>query len=271
MQTRLIRQEQRAELTDAHRGALDSICQETEALLGRLQREARQRLHQEIAHLQQKWEVEGSKLRTAEALHATAVEKLVAQHAAEAKEWEHALARHPSDAKLFKFSVRGLSGNPFCGSVPRSIFEADPDSALAHMYNGDWDYAKDEDGRAIVNSDPANWPLILNWLSFGTVPSNPSESLRSECRYWQLDKLLAAIDANDNSDICVTHTDTKGLDINRASVEGNYNFTVSGLVPDLPKRLSTAGSSGPFPCMPFTLAGRDWKLEFNHDNLTITS
>ena len=55
--------------------------------------------------------------------------------------------------------------------------------------------AKDEEGRTVVNSDPANWPLILNWLSFGTVPSDPSDSLLSECNYWQLEKLLAAINA----------------------------------------------------------------------------
>ncbi len=103
-------------------------------------------------------------------------------------------------SKLFKFSVRGCCATSgLSGSVPHSIFLAEPASALAQAYSGQWDYAKDEEGRAVVNSDPDNWPIILNWLSFGTVPTNPTESLLSECRYWHLDRLLAAIDARSSS------------------------------------------------------------------------
>ena len=41
-------------------------------------------------------------------------------------------------------------------------------------YNGEWAYAMDEKGRALINSDPANWPYIVNWLSFGPVPPSPT-------------------------------------------------------------------------------------------------
>ena len=47
--------------------------------------------------------------------------------------------------------------------------------------------------RAIVNSDPAHWALILNWLSFGAVPQKPSPDFEAECRYWQLENLLEAL------------------------------------------------------------------------------
>ena len=124
-----------------------------------------------------------------------------------------------------------------------------------------------EEGQAIVNSDPANWPLILNWLSFGTVPSNPSESLLSECRYWQLDKLLAAIDARKGIDTGISQADAEShcLSIKRASVNGNDGFTVSGLVHNLPKRLSTVDSSAPHVCISFTVAGLEWRLLVNND------
>ena len=80
------------------------------------------------------------------------------------------------------------------GSVPTSIFEAEPDSVLNRTYNGDWSYTRDAEGRACVNTDPAHWQLILNWLSFGSVPQHPSAAFMAECRYWQLSRLLAQLD-----------------------------------------------------------------------------
>ena len=204
------------------------------------------------------------------AWHATAMKQLESQHAAEANKQESMPARHSSDSKLFKYSVRGLSGHPFSGSIPRSVFEAEPNSALAQMYNGEWEHTKDAEGRAIVNSDPANWPLILNWLSFGSIPSSPSESLLAECRYWQLDKLLAAIDARNNIDICTTRADNHSLTVQRAPVGAKDGFIINGLLHDLPKKLSTAGSSGLHPCILFTLAGREWKLEMNNEHFKLT-
>ena len=290
------------ELKAAHSRLLATMSQEVEAVLEKHpsrspgKEVACQRLHEKIAQLQQTLAAESSDRQVVSALHARAMDQLVStyafkmeqlvfQHETEAKKWESMRARpssedllhdhvHSSDGKLFRFTVRGLSGNPFCGSVPRSIFEAEPDSALAHMYSGEWEYVKDREGRAVVNSDPANWPLILNWLSFGTVPSNPSDSLLTECRYWQLDKLLAAVDAKDNvnMDNGITQADAGShcLSIKRASMNGNDGFTISGLIHKFLERIprgdlhSCTGNNSLRPlCIPLTVAGRRWRLEIN--------
>ena len=104
------------------------------------------------------------------------------------------------DSKLFRYSVRGGEGPQLSGCVPRQIFQAEPNSALAHIYSGKWEYATDGNGRAIVNSNPAHWPIIVDWLSFGTVPANPPDGLVSECRYWQLEGLLKALDGQAKAD-----------------------------------------------------------------------
>ena len=268
----------RPELTQAHKVFLDSISQEAEAVLQKEKEEACQSLHQQIAQLQQTLEAESTKLRVAKAQHAVAMRKQASRHAKEAKEWETMLIRHSSDSKLFKFAVRGLSGNPFSGSVPRSIFAAEPDSALAQIYDGEWEYAKDEEGCAIVHSDPANWPLILNWLSFGTVPSTPSESLLSECRYWQLDRLLAAIDAKENTDTGITQevAGSHRLNIKRMTVAGNDGFTISGQIFDFPERFASATASKaqsvklPYPSLRFAAAGRKWKMEIKEAGFSVS-
>ena len=105
------------------------------------------------------------------------------------------LAQHKNDCKLFTFPVRGFEGPQLSGCVPRSIIQAEPNSAPAHTYNDKWGYATDDKSRAVINSNPAHWPMIQDWLSFGTVPKDPSGELISQCRYWQLDRLLAAIEA----------------------------------------------------------------------------
>ncbi len=195
--------------------------------------------------------------------HSAAIDELKSQHAAEAKKWESALGRLDSDSKLFKYTARGASGPPLAGSVPRAIFNAEPASALAAMYNGDWDYAKNENGQAVVNSNPENWPIILDWLSFGAVPSKPSESLIAECRYWQLDNLLAAMHADASSVASITQAanNSHHLSIAPVTVDGNAGFTVSGMIHHLPKRLSKAVDSTSSFSIPFKAAGRDWSFE----------
>lgn len=94
----------------------------------------------------------------------------------------------------FRYVIRGHKGDQAAGSVPFQIFQAEPDSALAVACGGEWAQAVDEEGRAIVNSNPSHWPLILDWLSFGAVPDNPSSGFIAECRYWQLDRLLHAME-----------------------------------------------------------------------------
>ena len=137
------------------------------------------------AKLQQMVEVECSR-RLAEMRQPAGGQREAAAHS-------HNTRGH--DSKMFSFSVRGCSGPQLSGCLPKEIFQAEPNSALANMYNGNWECAKDSKGRAIVNSSPINWPIIVDWLSFGTIPCNPPDGLVSECRYWQLEGLLRALDA----------------------------------------------------------------------------
>ena len=114
--------------------------------------------------------------------------------AAAVAEATQAAQKRTADGKQFTYAVRGSSEPHLRGSVPHCIFDAEPDSMLAQMYNGEWKYPCDEDGRALVNSNPAHWLQILDWLSFGSVPASPSPELIQQCRFWQLTNLLAEID-----------------------------------------------------------------------------
>ena len=191
---------------------------------------------------------------------------LKAQQSAQAQEWESALARHDSDSKLFKYTVRGCDGPHLSGIVPLSIFEAEPNSALACMYNGEWEYAMDGKGRAIVNSDPDHWPIILNWLSFGAIPSTPSDSLLAECRYWQLNRLLAAIEhkadgmGDDDAGMVQASKDSHHLRVKGTTSGCCKGFSVTGMIHHLPKRLSAAIDPANEISIPFTAVGRDWSL-----------
>ena len=250
----------RSAFAEAHKSSLDSFFAEAETVFQKDKEEACQKLQQENAQLRLTIEAECSrKLEAAKAENETAIAELRNQHAAEAKTWEAALARHDSDSKLFKYTVRGSLGPHLSGSVPRSIFEAEPDSALARMYNGEWDYAKDEEGQAVVNSDPDNWPIILNWLSFGTVPSVPTDCLLSECRYSQLDKLLAACRSAIES---AKPAESQALEVKPATIDTNAGFKVSGMIPQFLKRLLAADGKSTHISLPFTAAGRDWSLSF---------
>ncbi|KAK9847001.1 hypothetical protein WJX84_005636 [Apatococcus fuscideae] len=77
---------------------------------------------------------------------------------------QHSTAPHPSTqkphqdamgSKQFRFVIRGYKGNQASGSVPMRIFDAEPDSALAQAYGGQWSHDRDADGWAVVNSNPA--------------------------------------------------------------------------------------------------------------------
>ncbi len=197
--------------------------------------------------------------------HSTITAKLTSQHSMEAKRWENAVARLESDSKQFKYTVRGGSVAPLAGSVPRSIFNAEPDSALAHMYNGEWEYVKDDDGRAVVNSNPDHWPAILDWLSFGTVPSPASDALVSECKYWQLDRLLASIDSQNSATASITQSAAGSHDcvVEPVVIDGNAGFTISGLIHELPTRLSKAVDVSSCITFTFNAAGRKWHFNIH--------
>ncbi len=196
------------------------------------------------------------------AQHEAAMQNLTAQHTEDAKVWKDALAKPNSDhdSQFFKYVVRGCPAPMLSGSVPRSIFEAEPNSALAHLYDSEWKHAKDGEGRAVVNSDPEHWPLILNWLSFGAVPSNPSESLIAECKYWQLDRLLAALDI-DTSSMTQAVSDSHRLNITPVKIAGDSGFTVSGMIYDFTERFVVAVDTQSEVEIPFTAAGRHWRLD----------
>lgn len=141
-----------------------------------------------------------------------------AEHAADRAAWETMLAHRDADAKQFLYTVRGSELPGLSGSIPHQVFEAEPESALALMYNGRWEYYKDNQGRAIVNSSPAHWPLILNWLSFGTIPDHPTAETLSECSYWQLTNLLEAIE-NKQSELAVS-----GVFLENGKEEDSHRF-----------------------------------------------
>ncbi len=252
-------------------------CQkDKEAAVESLQHE-NAKLSQELQHfkaLETELSVAKSELAKSSSAHCNAISALTSQHDAamaiirsehdsDARGWEAALARHRSTSDLFKYVVRGCPAPMLTGSVPHSIFQAEPDSALAQTYNGAWDYAKDEQGRAVVNSNPEHWPIILDWLSFGTVPSSPSDGLIAECRYWQLDRLLAAIKAAKDSsskDLLPAPT-SHDLEVLPALKDGHAGFSVQGLIYHFPKRLSAAVDKSHLIRIPFTAAGRDWLLD----------
>ena len=128
------------------------------------------------------------------------------------------------------------------------------------MYNGEWEYAKDDDGRAVVNSNPDHWPAILDWLSFGTVPNPASDALVSECRYWQLDRLLASIDIQNSANASITESaaGSHNFAVEPVIVDRNAGFTISGLIHQLPERLSKAIDKSSCINFTFNAAGRDW-------------
>ncbi len=281
---------QRQVLTEQLETSLRLISETTVTECRKEQQSACNKLEQEIVQLREQLQV--SKSNEAEtsssaklemvnirASHKEAVAQLTALHkateneletirskyAAEGKEWEAALAQRDKGSEVFKFAVRGSSGPLHSGSVPQSIFQAEPDSALSRMYNGKWQYVADEEGRALVNSNPENWPIILDWLSFGTIPTNPSASLVSECKYWGLHKFLAAMTQNDvrETEVIETAYGSHIFSIRHVTVAGNAGFSISGKIFDFPKRfLASDDKTTPF-IIPFIAAGRDWLLQFS--------
>ena len=154
----------------------------------------------------------------------------------------------------------GDAKGPSClGAWPRHIFQAEPNSALAHIYDGEWSYATDEQGRAVVNSDPAHWPIIVNWLSFGTVPKDPPAGLVSECKYWQLDGLIAALSP--------AEPDAPMFSVRTTRVDNNSGFSASTSVANFPQRLDAAASKDQTLRLPFKAVGREWSLDISSEGV----
>ena len=50
------------------------------------------------------------------------------------------------------------------GSVPRNILASAPESVLFKTFCGEWEYARDQDGRALITCHPKRWAAILEHL-----------------------------------------------------------------------------------------------------------
>lgn len=181
-------------------------------------------LHHEPSTSQQR-KAARETLQAQQAQHEGQFQHLRDEHNAAMEEAGHMSAIR-SETDQFTYCMRGSEAQHMQGSVPRSIFGAEPGSVLARMYNGEWEYAKDRRGRALVNSDPLHWPLILNWLSFGAVPDQScvSPAFLAECRYWQLDKLLEQLEAAKPS----MAPAISSVDTNFLTKAGHHKFVLRG-------------------------------------------
>ncbi len=235
----------------AHTDFLDTISKQVEAKHQQALQAACQKFEHKQAELRMRLEAD----------HRKQIADLQGEHKAAEEAWEAMLARRGTDSQLFKYTVRGCEGPHLSGCVPRRIFEAEPDSALAHMYNGEWEYATDEQGRAVVNSNPAHWPIIIDWLSFGTVPTNPPAGLFSECRYWQLDRLLTVISPS-------VKPYAQYMNVVTTTVRNCRGFKAYTVIDRFAQLLDAAGSEkkhksndGDAIKIPFSAMGRDWSFD----------
>lgn len=169
-------------------------------------------------------------------------------------------ARRKHDSKQLAFMVRGHTTPELSGSVPCQIFEAEPNSVLNRTYNGEWAYATDEQGRARINSDPAHWPFILNWLSFGSIPAKPAAGFIAECKYWQLDNLLVKIEEQRTGAAeppVVLHTAAHKLSLAHVQEDGKDGFKLEGSIFNFVNRFQ----GGKQVDTSFEAFGKGWRLE----------
>ena len=165
--------------------------------------------------------------------------------------------------KQFRYIARGCEASS--GSVPRQIFEAEPGSLLNRMYNGEWEYAKDDTGQALVNSSPAHWACILDWLSFGCVPIQPTQTFLAECRYWQLSNLLAQIEeqqkttpAQPDVQTVFKMADTYDVTLRPHNKGGKWGFILEGHI------LNFGTSLTANPEIEFKAWGMSWSFLLGH-------
>ena len=111
---------------------------------------------------------------------------------AETRRTSNAGARCASERERFEYV---LAFNGEVGSVPRSVLAADQDSLLYKMYGGDWDYARDKTGRALVTCHPQRWAAILEHLTTGAVPAEWDPQLLAQARHWNSSRLVDGLEA----------------------------------------------------------------------------
>ncbi|GAQ91242.1 hypothetical protein KFL_007500020 [Klebsormidium nitens] len=85
-----------------------------------------------------------------------------------------------------------LAYNGQTGSVSRTVLASDPDSLLYTMYCGEWEYPRDENGRAIITCHPDRM-----WSRSGKTPNTlalkslPVISARQQFLRWEVWKITA--------------------------------------------------------------------------------
>ena len=81
------------------------------------------------------------------------------------------------------------------GSVPLSILAADQGSVLYKMFSGDWNYARESRGRALITCHPDRWAAILEHLATGAIPTGRDSLLLAQARHWNLRSLVNGLEA----------------------------------------------------------------------------
>ena len=189
---------------------------------------------------------------------------LTKQHDRKLGEMADHIAKRSTDSKHFKYSVRGSQDPALSGIVPAAIFEAEPDSVLNKTYNGEWEYGQDADGRAHVNSNPEHWPLILDWLSFGAVPSQPSPAFLAECKYWQLSRLVAKLEGVDRPQtLQIQPNGRHRLSLSHVTQgDDRAGFNLCGTIKDIDREED-------FFSVTFNAFGQEWELFLDKQGATI--
>ncbi len=202
--------------------------------------------------------------KTLEVEHLQKIHQLLDEHAAASV----GTAQDKGIDELFHFSVRGGNADQLSGCVPRKIFDAEPDSALTalvRLFPGKDSFATDAKDKAIVNSNPAHWPIILDWLSFGTVPQDPPAGLRDECKHWELGHLLAALllaEAQQRQGNAPEKSSSKNFQATREVVGSSLVLKAQVYLENFSRRLAALDASGSQKLqIPIQLAGRDCMLE----------
>ncbi|GAQ86318.1 hypothetical protein KFL_002820130 [Klebsormidium nitens] len=117
-------------------------------------------------------------------------------------------ARRKDEADRLEY-VLALNGQ--VGSVPRSVLASDPESVLYKMFCGDWDYARDEKGRALITCHPKRWAAVLEHLTTGAVPAERDPLLLEQARYWNLNRLVRGLEALTPGVVVTNDPDAKGF------------------------------------------------------------
>ncbi|GAQ84348.1 hypothetical protein KFL_001850220 [Klebsormidium nitens] len=106
-----------------------------------------------------------------------------------------------------------LASNGQEGSVPWSALASDPESLLHKMYCGEWDYARDEKGRALVTCHPQRWAAIIEHLATGAVPAEWDPQLLAQARHWNLQRLVEGLEASIPGMTVTADPDSKGFKV----------------------------------------------------------